>query len=207
MIICGFPGIGKSTLAKSDRKYIDFESTNFDKSNPNWYKDYCNCVLDLNKQGYTVFCSSHDTVTKYLSNKAKISIVFPSIEIKDDWINRVRERYEKDKSEKNKKALAFVESYLEDGINNIYNNFENKDNIILIPIKNINYNLQDYIDGPYNKRPNIDDFVTIIEMKNEPSYSGKQGFVKSIDSAGQIHGTWGGCALIPSVDEFKILKY
>ena len=30
--------------------------------------------------------------------------------------------------------------------------------------------------------------------------------VTHIDDAGQIHGTWGGCALIPGVDEYKVIK-
>ena len=56
------------------------------------------------------------------------------------------------------------------------------------------------------KLPNIGDFIIIINMKDEPNYSGKTGMVNHIDDAGQIHGTWGGCALIPSIDKFEILK-
>ena len=37
--------------------------------------------------------------------------------------------------------------------------------------------------------------VFIREMKGEPEYTGKTGTVTSVDDAGQIHGTWGGCAL------------
>jgi hypothetical protein len=29
--------------------------------------------------------------------------------------------------------------------------------------------------------------------------------VDYIDDAGQIHGTWGGCALIPELDTFKVM--
>lgn len=35
-------------------------------------------------------------------------------------------------------------------------------------------------------------------------YSGKEGKITHIDDAGQLHGTWGGCALIPGVDKFKV---
>ena len=52
----------------------------------------------------------------------------------------------------------------------------------------------------------IGDKIRIIEMKDEPQYSGREGVVKYIDDAGQIHGTWGGCALIPGLDEFVIVK-
>ena len=52
----------------------------------------------------------------------------------------------------------------------------------------------------------IGDKIKIIEMEGEPLYNGKEGFVISIDSIGQIHGTWGGCALIEGVDKFIILN-
>ena len=51
----------------------------------------------------------------------------------------------------------------------------------------------------------IGDKIRIIMMEGESNYSGREGIVKSIDDAGQIHGTWGGCAIIPDVDEFEIL--
>ena len=47
--------------------------------------------------------------------------------------------------------------------------------------------------------------VVIIEMKQEQNYSGKYGTVTHIDDIGQIHGTWGGCALIPEIDIYLVL--
>ncbi len=41
---------------------------------------------------------------------------------------------------------------------------------------------------------------------DEPQYSGKVGVVEYIDDIGQIHGSWGGCALIPKIDEFAIIS-
>ena len=52
----------------------------------------------------------------------------------------------------------------------------------------------------------VGDFIRIVEMDGEPQYSGKEGKVIHIDSLGQIHGTWGGCALIPGLDSFEIVK-
>ena len=46
------------------------------------------------------------------------------------------------------------------------------------------------------------DRIRIVEMSGEPRYSGKEGSVDHIDDAGQIHGTWGGCALCMG-DTFK----
>ena len=47
--------------------------------------------------------------------------------------------------------------------------------------------------------------IRIIWMDGEPQYMGREGVVTYIDDAGQIHGTWGGCALIPS-DDFEIIE-
>ena len=43
-------------------------------------------------------------------------------------------------------------------------------------------------------------------MKGEPQYSGKVGVINTIDSLGQLHGTWGGLAIIPEEDQFEIIE-
>ena len=43
-------------------------------------------------------------------------------------------------------------------------------------------------------------------MVGEPQYTDKEGIVTKVDDIGQIHGTWGGCALIPNEDEFEIIE-
>ena len=52
----------------------------------------------------------------------------------------------------------------------------------------------------------IGDTIKIIKMEDETQYTNREGLVTHIDDAGQIHGTWGGCAIIPKVDTFIILK-
>ena len=52
----------------------------------------------------------------------------------------------------------------------------------------------------------VGDKIKIIDMNGEPQYAGKEGIVDRIDDAGQIHGSWGGCALIPECDTFKIIR-
>lgn len=52
----------------------------------------------------------------------------------------------------------------------------------------------------------IGDKVRIIYMEGEPQYSGREGIVTHIDDAGQIHGTWGGCAIIPDKDSYEALE-
>ena len=52
----------------------------------------------------------------------------------------------------------------------------------------------------------IGDKIEIIDMNGEPQYAGKEGIVKRIDDMGQIHGSWGGCALIPECDIFRVIR-
>ena len=52
---------------------------------------------------------------------------------------------------------------------------------------------------------NIGDTIKIISMKDEPQYTDRIGTVTHIDDAGQIHGTWGGCAIIPGKDSFEVI--
>lgn len=43
-------------------------------------------------------------------------------------------------------------------------------------------------------------------MDGEPKYEGREGVVKYIDDLGQLHGTWGGCELIPGTDQFELVQ-
>ncbi len=52
----------------------------------------------------------------------------------------------------------------------------------------------------------VGDTIRIIHMVDEPKYTDKIGTVEYIDDVNQIHGTWGGCAIIPEIDSFEILN-
>ena len=52
----------------------------------------------------------------------------------------------------------------------------------------------------------IGDKIRIIYMEGEPQYWNKEGVVRTIDDAGQIHGSWGGCALIPGIDSYEVIS-
>mgnify|MGYP003522169400 CR=1 FL=1 len=52
----------------------------------------------------------------------------------------------------------------------------------------------------------IGDTIKIIKMEGEPRYKDREGVVTHIDDAGQIHGTWGGCAIIQGLDTFKVIS-
>lgn len=51
------------------------------------------------------------------------------------------------------------------------------------------------------------DKIRILRLDDPYSfdYPGKVGVVTHIDSLGQLHGTWGGLAVIPEEDEFEII--
>ena len=52
----------------------------------------------------------------------------------------------------------------------------------------------------------IGDKIRIIHLEGEDSrYDGRTGTIEYIDDMGGMHGTWGGLALIPGVDDFKII--
>lgn len=52
----------------------------------------------------------------------------------------------------------------------------------------------------------VGDRIRIIMMAGEPQYSGREGLITNIDDIGQLHGTWGGCAVILEEDDIEILE-
>lgn len=60
-------------------------------------------------------------------------------------------------------------------------------------------------DTPFDSDVKVGDSILIVNMEGEPDYCGRKGEVTNIDSIGQLHGTWGGLAVIPGVDDFDII--
>ena len=56
------------------------------------------------------------------------------------------------------------------------------------------------------KKVKVGDLIKIIKIEGEPDYSNRIGIVTSIDGIGQLHGTWGGWAIIPEKDTYEIIK-
>lgn len=143
MIIVGYQGIGKSTLAGKDN-CIDLESGNFwinGKRTDDWYIPYCSIANHLSKQGYTVFTSSHEVVRRELeSSDEKVIVVCPTYNLKEEWINRLRQRYETTGENKDYKALMNANS---EYLNNIYDLINGK--LPCYVIEDMDYNLQEIV--------------------------------------------------------------
>ena len=55
----------------------------------------------------------------------------------------------------------------------------------------------------------VGDKIRIIEIYDvfvNERYNGKEGVVEHIDDLGQLHGTWGGLAVVPECDTFVVIK-
>lgn len=134
MIYVGYQGIGKSTLSQQDM-YIDLESGNFwipktesDYTDPepelvrsdDWYKYYVNIAKHLSDQGKTVFISSHKAVRDEL-NKRNINfcVICPSLELKDEWIAKLEERFCISHKDKDFKAWQNALTMYEENINDL----------------------------------------------------------------------------------------
>lgn len=89
MIICGFPGIGKSYLAKKEPGVVDLESTPFKKE----WEVYSNVANHMHNNGYTVLVSSHKEMRDTLLQKnIPFTVVMPSYNEKSIYINRYIDR-------------------------------------------------------------------------------------------------------------------
>lgn len=52
----------------------------------------------------------------------------------------------------------------------------------------------------------VGDRIKINHLEGEMDhYDGREGVVEYIDDAGQLHGSWGGLAVIPSIDDFSVI--
>ena len=59
----------------------------------------------------------------------------------------------------------------------------------------------------------VGDKIRIIKMDdaNGTDYqasrmNGKEGVIELIDDSGQLHGTWGGLAVIPGLDVYEVIE-
>ena len=144
MIVIGYQGIGKSSLAGKNN-CIDLESGNFwvdGKRADDWYKPYCQIANHLSEQGYTVFVSSHEVVRRELEkSKEPVYVIFPAINLKDEWIKKLEDRYNNTKLDKDYRALMNAKDRYKENITELM-----RGNLKFYEITRINYQLESIID-------------------------------------------------------------
>lgn len=149
MIIIGFPGIGKSTLACNNYKFVDLESSYFktpDARNDDWVVDYCQSAVYLSLHGFIVFVSSHKAVRDYLAKihiSEPIVYIFPSERIKEQWVKKLEERYMNSGLDKDYRAFIRARDHYDDDIRELYSDDGISYKWI---ITNIDYNLEEEIE-------------------------------------------------------------
>lgn len=121
-VISGFPAVGKSFLTlQSNFSVLDSDSSNFSWSsegvrNPDFPNNYIKHIQDnLGKVDY-ILVSSHDIVRNALKeNNIKYTLVYPSVELKDEYLKRYRKRGNPDS------FINFIDLKWEDFIGDIEN--------------------------------------------------------------------------------------
>lgn len=94
-IVCGFPGVGKSTLFKelkdSGTKVLDSDSSTFDKAD--FPANYIKHIKEQTGKGYTILASSHDVVRDALIKEGmNFTLVYPDKSLKEEYLKRYKER-------------------------------------------------------------------------------------------------------------------
>ena len=144
MIVIGYQGIGKSTLAGRHNRFIDLESGCFwvdGNRAHDWYKPYCQIAVDLSYQGYIVFVSSHKPVRELLQKLSKeVVVVYPMFELKDAWIEKLEKRYNESGLDKDYKALMNAKDRYDENIRELH-----ESDLWRIGIRHMNYDLEDML--------------------------------------------------------------
>ena len=162
MIFVGYQGVGKSTLCRSSmyaeafdtETCIDLESSCFwvkdgnDRvRSRNWEKVYVQMAANISRQGFHVFMSSHTGVRSALCDSAfddiKKAIIFPSLELKDEWLERLKQRFDETKLTKDEAAYMNAKTIYEKNIQALMG--EDQKIFDLIKINQIPYSLFDII--------------------------------------------------------------
>jgi hypothetical protein len=99
-LILGFPGVGKSYFAVNNKNYkiIDLDASTFPKDN--FPDNYIKSILNNIGKVDIIFISTYDVIRKALkkcdiftnTNVDKVYLVYPSIELKDEYIKRYNNR-------------------------------------------------------------------------------------------------------------------
>lgn len=155
MIVIGYQGIGKSTVSKKSKGFIDLESGNFfyNGNRPtDWHIYYCQIAEHLSRQGYVVFMSSHEPVRNwFIHSDERAIIICPDLNLKTEWIDKLEKRYNTTHKEKDFKAWQNAVCRFEENIKELFDC-----GIPVISINTMAYDLEEMIRTMINKNSEID---------------------------------------------------
>lgn len=166
-IIVGFPGVGKSSL--KEMGWIDLRSDCFwigdgdKKVRPEgWYESFCNVAIDLVEQGYDVLVPSHDAIRRYLKfHNQPYTVIYPDPKLKEDWVKKLKERYE---DNPNRETLSAYEA-VQDHWNDFMKDLSEEESSLVI--KDMDYSLRDMITDDYEyikiRKQYISDHISDID--------------------------------------------
>ncbi len=119
MIISGFPGIGKTTLAKKYVNVIDMESSDYtyilteeerkipreelkgvrkSKRNPRWPINYIEEIIKNMNKYDIILISHHPSVKQELENREiEFFLAIPELNCKEEYLKRYKSRKNKDR--------------------------------------------------------------------------------------------------------------
>jgi len=144
LIISGYQGIGKSTIAGKDL-CIDLESSFF-HNETNWWDKYSCVAVDLASQGYTVLVSCHNKVRETiwvstaLYQNIQKAIIIPNPSLYEEWTNKLEQRYLQTKKDKDFRAWQRTKYYFKEDIAEIMDNYAP-----IYTIDSMDYKLSDII--------------------------------------------------------------
>lgn len=168
MIVIGYQGIGKSTMAKGDMSVIDLESSCYtwgSRKLEDWYKAYADTALHLSSQGYTVFTATHAPVREWIGlhnttfnigvhidgmYEQQIMAVVPDVRLKEEWIAKLWKRYEDTQLMKDYCAWMNADDRYIDNINEILADAKKYSwKTVIIP--SMEYNLKELVEKARNE--------------------------------------------------------
>lgn len=146
-IICGYHGVSISASRFNNTRFINLESSSFfinGVRHEDWYKVYCRIAEKLSSQGFHVFVSSQKSVRDFLLNnsKEKLILVYPSKDIKRDWIIKLSNRYAKTKDQKDYEDFSDAVYHFDEQVEDL----DNQKGFSKVVLKSANeYNLYTFI--------------------------------------------------------------
>lgn len=149
MIFIGYQGVGKSSLSKIDSRFVDIESDKFSKKG-DWPACYISEAKQLESKGYMPFLSSHKSVRELLNDDhfEDVCVIVPSVELKNNWLQKLAIRYSETLKDKDFRALA-----------NAYDCFEENIRDIVHDAKQFGWGIVRISEETYNLKYLIDEYL------------------------------------------------